>query len=225
MSTAAHYVQRLQAFSALPNTFNPWRDQDPVHDLGPGSPVQRADHLRRYLDERVGRAKVLLVAEALGYQGGHFSGIAMTSERILLGHLAAKGVHAHDVIEGGGQRTSHPQVMPALGANEPTATIVWGALKKAGIDTREVVLWNAFALHPMKNGWLTNRKPTDVELQAGRPLLEAFLELFPSASTIAVGRVSEEILQGLGVAVAGQVRHPANGGATQFREGLAQLLG
>lgn len=225
--TVEAFVSALQAFPVLPAVFNPWRDVDPVHDLGAQSPETRAEHLCRYLTERAGRARVVLCAEALGYQGGHFSGVAMTSERILLGHLAKKGIAANDVIAGGGQRTSRvTDKTPALGANEPTATIVWGALKKAEIDTRDVVLWNAFAPHPMKtqDAWLTNRKPTSQELKLGRPLLEQFLDMFPGARTVAIGRVSEEILGDMGITVAAQVRHPANGGATEFREGVGQLF-
>ena len=224
---AAEFVAALQAFKPLPAVFNPWRDVDPVYDLGRQSPQARAEHLVQYLSERSGRARLVLCAEALGYQGGHFSGIAMTSERILLGHLVMKGVEASDVIVGGGRRTSRVTgKTPALGANEPTATIVWGALKKAGIDTRDVVLWNAFAPHPMKTpgAWLTNRKPTPLELKLGRPLLEQFLDMFPCARTVAIGRVSEDILADMGIQVAAQVRHPANGGATAFREGVARLL-
>ncbi|MEJ6002574.1 uracil-DNA glycosylase [Paucibacter soli] len=222
------FVQALQALPRLPGVFNPWRDIDPVHDLGPRSPAARADHLHRYLTERAGRAKLMLIAEALGYQGGHFSGIAMTSERILLGNLAKAGINAEDVIAGGGQRTSQvTKKTPALGANEPTATIVWGALKQSGIDTRDVALWNAFAPDPMKadGAWLTNRKPTKQELQIGLPLLEQFMDLFPSGRVVAIGKVSEEILGELRVRVQAQVRHPANGGAKAFREGVSKLLG
>lgn len=225
--SAVAFVESLQAFPRLSAVFNPWRDVDPEHDIGTQSPETRAEHLVRYLSERAGRARLVLCAEALGYQGGHFSGIAMTSERILLGHLAKKGITAADVIAGGGRRTSQVTTKtPALGANEPTATIVWGALKKAGLDTRDVVLWNAFAPHPMQapDAWLTNRKPTPQELKLGRPLLERFFEMFPGARTVAIGRVSEEILGDMGVQVAAQVRHPANGGANAFREGVSSLL-
>jgi hypothetical protein len=226
-SKVVDFVSALQALPPLPAVFNPWRDVDPVHDLGPQSPRTRAEHLVQYLNERAGRAQLVLCAEALGYQGGHFSGIAMTSERILLGHLASKGIAAEDVISGGGRRTSRVTAKtPALGANEPTATIVWGALKNAGIDTRNVVLWNAFAPHPMKapGDWLTNRKPTPQELKFGRPLLEQFLDMFPGARMVAIGRVSEDILGDMGIQVAAQVRHPANGGANAFRDGVSRLL-
>ena len=221
------FLDALRRFPALPGVFNPWRDVDPVNDIGAESPVIRAEQLHRYLSERVGRARFILCAEALGYQGGHFSGIAMTSERILLGHQVTKGVLPADVFSGLARRTSQvtPKT-PEKGATEPTATVVWSALKTAGIDTRDVVLWNAFAPHPMKgpSAWLTNRKPTPTELCLGKPLLEQFLAMFSGARTIAVGDVSEKVLGDLGVTIAGKVRHPANGGAARFRQGVAELL-
>ena len=226
-SAPEKFLDALRSFPALPGVFNPWRDIDPMHDIGAESPVTRAEQLQRYLTERVGHARIILCAEALGYQGGHFSGIAMTSERILMGHHVTKGVLPADVFNGLARRTSKvtPKT-PAKGATEPTATVVWGALKTAGIDTRDVVLWNAFALHPMKGPgrWLTNRRPTSTELRLGKPLLEHFLAMFPNAKTIAVGDVSETVLGDLDVAIAGKVRHPAKGGAAKFRQGVAELL-
>src|SRR5690625_7773411 len=66
--------------------FNPWFHHDREHDKSPESPAIRKRQLEAYLTERSNRARFLFIAEALGYQGGHFTGMAMTSERILLGH-------------------------------------------------------------------------------------------------------------------------------------------
>jgi hypothetical protein len=218
---AEAFVQALQKFPSSPKVFNPWTDQDTEHDFSAKSADIRAEHLACYLAERIGRAKSVLIAEAPGYQGCHFSGIAMTSERILLGSHRHNDIHPADVFQGPARRTSKETSKPG-GFNEPTATIVWKSIKSSGVDPRDVVLWNSFAFHPMKDGWLTNRKPTPEELSRGRYLLEHFLSLFPNTALVPVGRVAEDILGALKISCSGYVRHPANGGATEFRAGISQ---
>lgn len=217
---AEQFVEALQKFPSLTGVFNPWADYDEEHDTSPKSAEARAEHLVRYLSERIGRARSVLIAEAPGYQGCHFSGIAMTSERILLGFQKHNDVLPGDVFNGAATRTS--KEIKLGGFNEPTATIVWKAIKQSGVDPRDVVLWNSFAFHPMKNGWLTNRKPTPAELLKARNLLEHFLSLFSGAFVVPVGRVAEDILGEMGIACSGYVRHPANGGATEFRVGMGE---
>ncbi len=216
------FVEALGSMAALPDVFNPWRDVDAAHDADEAAAGHRREHLLRYLSERVERARLVLVGEAPGYQGCKFSGIAMTSERILLDRSAA--VPARGVFEGPKHQTSRTSLHPQ-GAIEPTATIAWSLLTGLGLDSREFVFWNAFPFHPHKPGEsLSNRAPTNRELQAAAPLLPAFLALFPNARVVAVGRVAQRTLQGLGLEVA-CVRHPAMGGATAFRTQVSALLG
>lgn len=205
--------------------FNPWYQVDPQNDIGKEAPEIRRRHLRRYLQERLHQAQFLVVGEAIGYQGGHFSGIAMTSERILLGHLADRGVLPSHVVESmTPQRTSKPEVMP-LGFTEPTATIVWQAIIDSGRAPRAFVLWNIFPWHPYRpqNGWLSNRTPGMAELRLGIPVIHCIVELFPHAGVLAVGRKSAQILAQLGIK-ATALRHPAQGGATEFRRQFAKCI-
>ena len=215
------FVEALRDTPSMPGVFNPWRDIDPLHDASEQAAAHRREHLQRYLEERCTQARLVLVGEAPGYQGCKFSGIAMTSERILLDRSSA--VPARAVFEGRKHQTSATSLHPN-GAIEPTATIAWSLLAGLGLDSREFVFWNAFPFHPHKpEEPLSNRAPTARELQAVAHLLPAFLALFGQARVVAVGRVAQRTLAGLGVQ-AECVRHPAMGGATAFRKQVSELL-
>ncbi|WP_321366140.1 uracil-DNA glycosylase [uncultured Desulfuromusa sp.] len=205
--------------------FNPWKDVDSQHDQSEQGPEIRRRQLLHYLQERIGIADTLLCAEAIGYQGGHFSGIPMTSERLLLGGLQHKNIHPEMVFKNiSPQRTSRVDLKPH-GFTEPTATIVWGFLVDHEIDTRRVVLWNAFPWHPyhLDKGLLSNRTPTDAELAVGHQMLNQLLEQGQFKQTVAIGEKSALQLQQLGIAAV-KVRHPANGGAGKFRAQMSDLL-
>lgn len=219
-----HFVNDLAAYRA-PGVFNPWGESDPQHDRCDRGPQIRRSQLQQYLAERIGRAKLLLVAEAIGYQGGHFSGIPMTSERLLLGGLAGKGIFPEHVFTGRRpQRTSLEQVRRD-GFTEPTATIVWGFFAENGHDPRSFVLWNAFPWHPFKpeGGLLSNRTPSDDELADGHRMLQRMIALGGFAQIVAVGKKSAAQLTSLGIP-ATEVRHPANGGAGLFRRQMSELM-
>jgi hypothetical protein len=205
--------------------FNPWGERDIENDGDVHGEEIRRRQLSAYLQERIGRARILLLAEAIGYQGGHFSGIPMTSERLLLGGLRHKKILPADVFLLVPQRTSSPEVKPE-GFTEPTATIVWGFFKTANVDPRSVVLWNAFPWHPyhLNKGLLSNRTPTDAELVDGHKVLMQMLELGQFETVIAIGRKAAAQLAKLGIDAC-EVRHPANGGAGKFREQMQLILG
>ena len=209
---------RLLKGSPSGAVFNPWWQVDEQNDIGPSAPAVRRKQLRAYLQQRLGKEKLALIGEAVGYRGGHFSGIPMTSERLLLGrHPDVVGTLYKP------QRTSKPEKCPN-GFSEPTATIVWGTLLRLGLKPDQFVLWNAFSWHSFdsRRGMLSNRMPNKSERAAGLPVLNAFLELFPCDQVVALGKIAAARLEKLNV-TARCVRHPASGGAKLFRQQIAKI--
>src|SRR6266540_3891600 len=160
--------------------FNPWWEVDDQNDIGRHAPAIRRRQLRAYLRKRLRKANVAIIGEALGYRGGHFSGIPMTSERLLLGRSKGFVLEPNDLFSSiKPRRTSKPEKCPD-GFSEPTATIVWGTLMRRGLRPDHFVLWNAFPWHSfdLRRGMLSNRMPNKSEQAAGLPVLKAFFELF-----------------------------------------------
>lgn len=217
-----HFFKLLHKSEAK-QVFNPWFEVDKENDIDKTSPEKRMFNLKCYLEERT-NAEYLLLAEALGYQGGHFTGIPMTSERIILGHKTDQGIVPDHVCHSQLYRTSNKN-KHKYGFNEPTATIVWGKLIAERLNTRNFVLWNAFPWHPYKNskGLLSNRTPTNKEMIEGAPVLEAFLQAFDFKKIIALGNKAEASLRTIGIKTE-KVRHPAMGGAELFRKQFLKIV-
>jgi hypothetical protein len=234
---------RLLKKSPARAVFNPWWEVDKQNDAGRNAPAIRRNQLQAYLEKRLRKAKVAIIGEAVGYRGGHFSGIPMTSERILLGKQedVVAALYERRILRGklrdGGRRpplqiiagikprrTSKPQKCPD-GFSEPTATIVWGALLRLGLKPDHFVLWNAFPWHSFdpRRGLLSNRTPNKSEQAAGLPLLKAFLKLFLCDQVVALGKIAAAQLEEFGVSTR-CVRHPASGGARLFRAQIAEIL-
>ena len=110
------------------------------------SPLRRR-RLTDYLGRR-GKASIVLVGEAAGYNGARVSGIAFTSERQLNGN----------------------------GPAEISATIVHRTLAELGIAD-DVLLWNLVPTHPHRPGVpRSNRRPTAAEIADGLPFVERVAE-------------------------------------------------
>jgi hypothetical protein len=222
------FMKHLHTYRA-PRVFNPWREYEPGLDIGPEAPEVRYHNLQRYLELRL-KASYLFIAEGLGYQGGRFSGMAMTSERILLGHHPE--VRPEEVLGVWKyQRTSNPDspllkgTQKTMGFNEPTATVMWGSLHRHNLGTFDAVLWNIFPFHPHKEeGLLTNRTPDGNELNVGIVYAKQLLELLPHARVVAIGQKSAMTLQKSGVPCS-CVPHPSMGGANKFKAAIAELFG
>lgn len=223
-------IKELQSYPSVPGVFNPWRDYDRECDAGPGAPGVRSAQLEQFLRDRLPYAKYLFVAEAISYQGGKFTGITMTSERILLGYHATVGpevVLPHTRAT----RTSNPHsnqlnnTQKQFGFTEPTATVMWNAVIAGRISPLEVITWNTFPFHPHRpdKGSLNNRTPKRSELEHGRRYIKMLLALLPDAHVVAVGRCSARTLDNMGIANT-PVRHPANGGAAIFTAAVKDIL-
>lgn len=223
------FLDVLRARASTETVTNPYNCDVQNVDVGPDACLHRLQQLRAYLLRRQETARAILVAEAPGYQGARFSGLAMTSERLLAG---AREFVARDDILGEGvvyNRTSHIEsvknkAQALFGFSEPTATIVWGEIMSANA-AQKIVLWNTFPYHPHPvNRPLKNRRPTDEEIIAERQTLALLLGLFPQdVRLLAIGNIARDHLLGQNLKVT-HVRHPANGGATEFRSGLRKFL-
>jgi uracil-DNA glycosylase len=196
----------ISTFTA-PNVFNPWRDEDPL-DTGNGA-AERCVRLSRHFSIK---PKLLLIGEAPGHRGCHFSGVPFTDEKLILGN-AVPGISAI------GRITTRQQPF-----SESSATIVWDELRQLGI-ANQVVMWNAFAWHPHKPGDLrSNRSPTRAELESGLPVLRLVLKHFDDVPIVPIGRVAEKALRYLGIVTLPAIRHPSMGGANKFRARMATLV-
>lgn len=188
--------------------FNPWTDRC-VHDTELNGPEERLKRLAQHLSCE---ASLILVGEAPGYQGARYSGVAFSSEKLLIDGAIPR------VDAAPGRLTDR-----RLPFSEPSATIVWKNLYKLGL-AENTVLWNALQLHPYKRGEpMSNRAPTPEELEIGHGAIRILREAFPQARWVAIGKKAEGLLSASGISPAGAVRHPANGGATLFAAGLATV--
>src|SRR5213596_3892574 len=104
---------RLLKRSPSGAVFNPWWEVDQENDIGRNAPAIRRHQLRAYLQKRLGKVKLAVIGEAVGYRGGHFSGIPMTSERLLLGRSKKFHIKAKDFFSDvKPRRTSKPEKYP-----------------------------------------------------------------------------------------------------------------
>jgi len=222
ISSAKDFVRALAEYEGNDKVFNPWRDYDERYDVAK-APLIRQQQLEAYMEPRLG-APYIVVAEAVGYQGGRFTGIAITCERMLLGHhksITPSMIWPSCEL---GERTSRSDSMyiekeaqKRLGFNEPTDTVVWNSIQENGLDPYKVLLWNIFPFHPHKPlEPLSNRTPTPAELDAGWPYTKVLLALNKKATVFAVGQKAAATLAHYGVdSIA--LRHPANGGANLYK--------
>lgn len=190
------------AAANIGSTFNFLRDVDPELDAE-GGPAIRRENLLRYLDAR-SDAVIVGIGEAAGYAGARWSGIAFTSERT----LAAWG------------EPYAPSSLRPGGWTEQSATIVHRVLEDLDVE-EHTLLWNTVPTHPRRpDEPLTNRTPSVAEIAAGAVYARRLIALLEQPFVVAIGRKAADAI-GQDVRC---IRHPANGGAAEFEEGMRLVV-
>lgn len=203
----------LQKIGSSPIAFNPWTEVDSLDVVPDIAALARRNRLAMHLDVY---PEYLLIGEAPGWRGCHFSGVPFTSEALLMSGGIPRIQRLIDRIT-----TRDPPFA------ESAATIVWRTLYQLGIAER-TVLWNAMATHPHFEADLhSNRRPSRAELRSelNVQVLRQIMDAYPGVRVVAVGDIATTHLHWLGYRDCYQVRHPSMGGATLFAEGMREIVG
>lgn len=199
------YLDRLAGLRVA-GCHNPWGETNA--DEAPGNgPEARLERLRRHFSVR---PRMVLVGEAPGYQGCRVTGVAFSSEALMLEGAIPR-------CDAGTRLSTRDRPW-----REPSATVVWSSLYLAGL-AECCWLTNAFPLHPYGEGALSNRTPKAAERAIGLEWLVELLGFAGEAVVGAVGQQAADALESAGIGHA-KLRHPAYGGASEFRSGLMALV-
>ncbi len=186
--------------------FNPYGDENPDFDLEGAKGIRRRN-LENYLAAFGERPPVVIVAEAPGPWGCRFSGVPITAEEQL--------VDPQFPLSGevsGNRDTPH---------SEYSARIFWRVMERF---FPRFVVWNALPLHPHRQGEpMSIRAPRVSELRSFAGVTRVLVECAKPEVVVAVGRKAEVQLGELGVDCR-YVRHPSQGGARLFEEGMVGVF-
>lgn len=210
MPAIEDYVAALSQTQTPPNLFNPFKQICATHDRLDAPAIRRRNLSRLLRAHRRLGTQMMWVFEAPSYLGARRSGAPFVNEGMFGEVEEILGVA--DNFE----RATLGDAKTAL-----TTRLAW---KLAGELGLRPLIWEALPFHPHEPGRpLSNRRPTAEEMGRYRHFLLQLVEIFDPEQVLAVGRVAERALKVCGVE-ADYVRHPAQGGAAQFREQVAGVL-
>ena len=209
--------------TGFPALFNPFRQRDLACDA-PHAARRRRNNLARYFAalDVLGSPRDLWLAGAPGAAGTRRTGIPLVDEREL-----ALANHHYAIDPPLARVTDGP---PPAGTS--TGQAIWREIARTGYRP---VLWNVLLHHPERRvgGRLTNRPPRAGEVQYFTPLIEVAYRrwcLGPERANetrvprvIAIGKFAERAALSLKLPNVTYVRHPAQGGLREFRDGMAVL--
>ncbi len=191
---------------SLDDLFNPYSTMNPDVDRADAVEIRRTN-LNRYILDRRRNPLVLLLAEAPGPWGCRFSGVPITSEEQLL----------EPSFPLDGRQAS----LAEKPYKEYSASVYWRVLQPF---YEHIFTWNTVPFHPHHIGKpLSIRTPRASEINRFTSLLEGIVSAMNPKLIIAVGRKAEKALSLIG-AEAVYVRHPSQGGATLFEQGVLREL-
>lgn len=198
------FITRMRRAELPDNVFNIYHTTDAELDARGGA-AKRRENLRRYL-KAVKEPKYVLIGLAPGYRGARFTGVPFSDE-----HRLCYPGSCYD-------RTSSRE--------RPWREASAGAVMEALGARFDVLCFNVVPWHPHVAGNpLSNADPDAETIALGVEVLDYFFtKLYPNAQPVSVGRVAQKALAE-GWTDAPHLRHPAHGGAAEFRAGLFELLG
>ena len=202
------FIKRIATYTQFENVENQYSELFKYNRI-------TKNNLLRYLENMLSlEPKIVLIGEAPGYNGCRWSGIPFTAEKNL--KYEYRKNHFFGLDNGFMVRDVNKL------QSEASATIVWEYLHKVNIYP---LIWNAFPFHPHKpNDTETNRKPSMIEIEFGKGILEELIHVYKIKNIIAVGNTAQETLLKIGIN-SNKVRHPANGGKNEFITGMNIELG
>jgi hypothetical protein len=203
-------IARLRRAELPEHVFNIYRQDDPELDARGGA-AKRRENLRRYL-RALKAPKYAFIGIAPGYRGARFTGVPFSDEHRLC--LAGSCYDRSGKRENPYREATAGVVMDLIGARS------------------DVVCWNIVPWHPHKPGEpLSNADPDSETIGYGLEALEfLFNRLYGDTKVVTVGQLPARELAGFKVQgkpldIVANFRHPAHGGAAEFREQVAALLG
>jgi hypothetical protein len=215
------FIARLSAVESSSICFNPYNSGEAENDQ------IRRSNLKLYLNHMFTRKpSVIIVGEAPGYRGCHWTGIPISSEVAIMdkSHIFFSQIQGLCVVEDVTKKARKPY-------GESTATVMWKFVDSLLRDDTPL-FWNSFPFHPHKmDDPLSNRTPKNDELEELSWSLTKMFEIYPSIKTvIALGRKAEKVLgtmkelKEMGLSFT-YVRHPSQGGKNECEKGLKSVLG
>ena len=182
------------------------------------------DYFEKYSNSEIKKEPIrLFVGEAPGRLGCFLTGIPFTDINTLntLDNPFIKDMKSQLDVDAATQLFTNC-------VKEDTSSIVWECLNqlhKKSIPSPLPLLWNIYPFYPWKYGVSgknrINRTPENEECDAGVEFLKYLLDCFPCIKHIhAIGRKSEEALERK---LYFYMRHPANGGASEFKRQFSEL--